>query len=176
MPHDPSNFLPSSKFDRPHLFLHIPLPLIPSNQAPFSRRYQPHYHSSSSSSSMGVSGEQTAWSKGGMGNDVSSLRQSLRGMFTIPLTELSLSSRSLRTDQICTASGVSLFMHVNYLLQFNHSVHREAWPLCKCAAPRAKGMQAHLCASKRLAHIHERTVCNLEMAQQRVLCSISGGD
>lgn len=46
--------------------------------------------SSSSSSSVAALGEQTVWSKAGTGDDVSSLRQSLRGTFTIPWALLSL--------------------------------------------------------------------------------------
>ena len=73
-----------------------------------------------------VSSEQTAWSKRRMGNDVSSLRQRLRGTFTIFLTELSLPSRSLHTNQICTALRVFVHIYVNFLLQLNPSIHREA--------------------------------------------------
>lgn len=58
--------------------------------------------------SVAVSAEQTAWSKRRMGNDVSSLRQSLRGTFTIPLSELSRPPRSQRANQSRTARGVSL--------------------------------------------------------------------
>ncbi|MED6236957.1 hypothetical protein ATANTOWER_016781 [Ataeniobius toweri] len=75
------------------------------------------------SSSMGVTGEQAAWSKGGMGNDVSRLRQNLRRTFTFLLTKRSLRSTSLHSNQICISSDEPL--NFPLLLDFERS--RNVW-------------------------------------------------